>query len=53
MLMKRYLLTLVFIVSVLTSPVHSQQYGSTDFPASGDPEVPCPVYPRPGDVAQF
>ena len=39
MLINRYLLTLVFVVSVLTSPVHSQQYGSTDFPASGDPEA--------------
>ena len=39
MLMKRYLLILVYIVSILASPVHSQQYGSTDFPASGDPEA--------------
>ena len=39
MLINRYLLTLVFVVSVLTSPVYSQQYGSTDFPASGDPEA--------------
>ena len=36
---KRYLATLVIIISVLTSPVYSQQYGSTDFPASGDPEA--------------
>ena len=39
MLMKRYLLILVYIVSILASPVHSQQYGSTDFPASGDPKA--------------
>ena len=39
MLMKRYLVTLIFVISVLASPVYSQQYGSTDFPASGDPEA--------------
>ena len=37
--MKRCLLILVYFVSILASPVHSQQYGSTDFPVSGDPQA--------------
>ena len=37
--MKRYLAALAVITSILTYPVSSQQYGSTDFPATGDPEA--------------
>ena len=37
--MKRYLAALAVITSILTCPVYSQQYGSTDFHASGDPEA--------------
>ena len=39
MAMKKYLAALVVISAVLNCPVYSQQYGSTDFPASGDPEA--------------
>ena len=39
MAMKKYLAVLVVISAVLNCPVYSQQYGSTDFPASGDPEA--------------
>ena len=37
--MKKYLAALAVIMAVLNFPVYSQQYGSTDFPASGDPEA--------------
>ncbi len=37
--MKKYLAALAVITAVLNFPVYSQQYGSTDFPASGDPEA--------------
>ncbi len=37
--MKRYLAALAVITSILTCPVSSQQYGTTDFHASGDPEA--------------
>ena len=37
--MKRYLAALAVITSILTCPVSSQQYGTTDFHASGGPEA--------------
>ena len=37
--MKKFLAVLAVTAAVLNCPVHSQQYGSTDFPASGDPEA--------------
>ena len=37
--MKKYLAALVVITAVLNVTVQSQQYGSTDFPASSDPEA--------------
>ena len=37
--MKRYLAALAVVTSILTCPAHSQQYGSTDFHATGDPEA--------------
>lgn len=39
MTMKRYLAALAVLASLITCPAHSQLYGSTDFPASGDPEA--------------
>lgn len=36
---KRYFAALAVIAAMLATPVSSQQYGSTNFPASGDPEA--------------
>ena len=37
--MKNYLMTLAIITSLLTSSLSAQQYGATNFQASGDPQV--------------
>ncbi|MCY3750507.1 MAG: hypothetical protein OXG54_03810 [Gammaproteobacteria bacterium] len=39
MTMKKYLAALAVLASVIACPAWSQQYGSTDFPASGDPKA--------------
>ena len=37
--MRQFLIILAISVAIPASPLNAQQYGTTDFPASGDPQA--------------